>query len=150
MKVDERQRSFLRIQTFSAYDLQKLRMQCGLRLCASFRAKLKEDETEEEIDRDTGELSERAERMIDKLKASYKTLTEGVARNRNLPPEQGFTGDSIISEFTELVLVDQYMRIDANEKLQFRQLESTLAKISVYELYLKEIRGIGPAMAAVL
>src|SRR5215831_3313738 len=88
--------------------------------------------------------------MIDKLKASYKTLTEGVARNRNLPPEQGFTGDSIISEFTELVLVDQYMRIDANEKLQFRQLESTLAKISVYELYLKEIRGIGPAMAAVL
>lgn len=141
-------RDYLRIQTFSAYDLQKLRMQCGLRLCANFRNKLKVGEGDE-VD-ESGELSEKAEGIIDQLKNSYKTLTEGVARNRTLPAREKFVGDELISEFTELVLVQQYLAIEANEKQQFRLLVGTLDQIPIYDDWLRDQSGIGPAMAAVL
>ena len=153
-------RSHLKIQTFGAYDLQKLRMQMGLRIVANFRAKLKEElgDDEPEIDpatgepvlSPTGELSERAEKLILRLKASYRTLTEGVARHRTLPDESKFTGDPLISEYTELVLVHQFLEIEKAEKAQFRQLEYTLNAIPIYVEYLSHVAGIGPAMAAVL
>src|SRR5262249_33999923 len=73
----------LKAMVRGAYDLQLLRIQCGLRLCANFRAKLKLHEGEEPAD--DGELSPEAERLVDTLKASYRRLTDGVARNRTLP-----------------------------------------------------------------
>lgn len=141
----------LKAMVRGAYDLQMLRMQCGLRLCANFRAKLKahEDETEEEIS-ETGELSEEAESMITMLKASYKRLTDGVARNRTLPSESGFIGDELISTYSELILVDQYRRIEDDEVSSFRQLQSILNNIPIYSEYLSTVKGVGPAMAAVL
>jgi hypothetical protein len=155
--------SLLRLQTFSAYDLQMLRMQCGLRLCANFRAKLKEEENDDEDaspesgeelaakkDATAGELSEKAMKLIDMLKAEHRTLTEGVARNRTLPEERKFIGAALITEYTELVLVDQYLRIESNEKQQFRQLEATLVKLPIYHQFLRHIPGVGPAMAAVM
>lgn len=138
----------LNIMVRGAYDLQKLRIQAGLRLCANFRAKLKEPAEEEEAPSD--ELSEKAEKIIDMLKKSYARLTDGVARNRTLPKEEGFTGDELISEYSELVLVDQYTRLEAQERLQFRQMTSVLEKIPIYNHYLADERGIGPAMAGVL
>jgi len=131
------------------YDLQALRMQSGLRLCANFRAKLKESE-EEEVDEETGELSEKAIRIVDRLKTSYGRLTDGIARNRTLPTESGFTGDEVIGEYAELVLVDQYVQLERQESKQFRQLTGTLEKIPIYTEYLADVRGVGPAMAAVL
>jgi hypothetical protein len=75
----------LRLMTRGAYSLQMLRIQAGLRLCANFRDKLKEDIDEDEND-DSDELSEKAQKIIDVLKADYRRLTEGVARN---PPYRG-------------------------------------------------------------
>lgn len=144
--------SGLRLMVRGAYDLQALRMQTGLRLCANFRAKLKDqlpEPTEDEEDPDA-ELSAEAEKIIDRLKESYRRLTDGVARNRTLPDERKFDGDPLISTFTELTLVDQYMRIEAQESLAFRQMVSTLEKIPIYTSYLKNTVGVGPAMAAVL
>jgi Transposase IS116/IS110/IS902 family len=153
--------SLLRLQTFSAYDLQMLRMQCGLRLCANFRSKLKEEEGEESDpetpedfakmkDATAGELSEKATKLIDQLKAEHKTLTEGIARNRTLPDEKKFKGAALITDYTELVLVDQYLKIEGNEKQQFRQLQTTLEKLQIYNQFLRHIPGVGPAMAAVM
>jgi hypothetical protein len=134
-----------------AYDLQKLRIQCGLRLCGNFRSKLKIDPNadNEEIE-DGEELSDQAQSILAQLKASYRTLTEGVARNRTLPREEGFEGDALISTFTELTLVDQFVRLDMQETLQFRQMTSVLERIPIYTKYLRDERGIGPAMASVL
>ena len=150
-------REVLRIMTFSAYDLQMLRMQMGLRLTANFRNKLKRNATPSvdledapEMEEDKDELSSEALKLIDQLKDSYRRLTDGVARNRKLPAQKGFEGDSLITEYTELVLVDQYLQIERDEKSQFRQLESALEPITVYQQWLKEQVGIGPAMAAVL
>ena len=156
-------REILRIMTFSAYDLQLIRMQMGLRLTANFRNKLKRefDEAkesgidlgdEEEQNEDSGdELSEKALKLIDELKASHRRLTDAVAKSRRgLPARKGFSGDALISEFTELVLVDQYMQIERDEKNQFQQLEEALIPLPIYETFLKNQVGIGPAMAAVL
>lgn len=148
-------REILRTMTFSAYDLQMLRMQVGLRLCANFRNKLKEPEPEqspegEEEAPTKSELSEEAKKVVDQLKDSYKRLTDGVARNRRLPAEKGFKGDELISTFTELVLVDQYVRIEKDERIQFDQFENVLEKMPIWNLYLKDQVGIGSAMAAVL
>lgn len=138
----------LRLMVRGSYDLQALRMQAGLRLCANFRAKLKRDGDEEEAD--NGELSAEALGIIDTLKASYRRMTDGVARNRTIPTEAGFTGDEVISEYTELMLIDQYIRLESQETAQFNQLVSILRKIPIYNKYLADVRGVGPAMAAVL
>ncbi|HEX8836274.1 MAG TPA: hypothetical protein VF748_05000, partial [Candidatus Acidoferrum sp.] len=70
----------LRVMVRGAYDLQKLRIQMGLRLCANFRARLGTPEVSDE-----GELSNEALGIIAQLKQSYGRLTDGVARNRTLP-----------------------------------------------------------------
>ena len=138
----------LRLMVRGAYDLQALRMQSGLRLCGNFRARLIEsDPDDDEADL---ELSTEAIKVIDELKASYRRLTDGVARNRTLPEESGFSGDALISSFTELVLVSQYIDLESQEGKQFRQMQSTLDVIPIYQAFLQHERGIGPAMAAVL
>ena len=145
--------SALRLMVRGAYDLQMVRMQIGLRLCANFRSKLGSPSTEEEevVDGETkAELTEEAEKIIDRLKESYKRLTDGVARNRTIPTEAGFTGDALISTYSELVLVDQYIALESQEAKQFRQLQNTLDKIPIYNEYLSKQVGVGPAMAAVL
>lgn len=139
--------ALLKMMVRGAYDLQALRMQAGLRLCANFRAKLTEEAEDEEGE---DELSEEALKVIDKLKASYARLTDGVAKNRTLPTEKGFAGDELISSFTELTLVDQYVQLESQESRQFRQMTATLEKIPIYTAYLNQQRGIGPAMAGVL
>ena len=155
----------LKLMVKGSYDLQTLRIQAGLRLCANFRAKLKDQKykTDEATALDefgepildphqpiNDELSDEALDVIKKLKDSYTRLTDGIARNRTIPKEQGFLGDELISQYTELVLVDQYMRLESQEAAQFRQLTSTLEKIQIYNEYLVDQRGIGPALAAVL
>ena len=139
----------LKMMCRGAYDLQHLRMQSGLRLCANFRSKLGVDE-EAETETEDGELSERAESVLAQLRESYTRLTDGIARNRTLPAAKGFTGDALISTHAELTLVYQYMELEKQELRLFRLLEPNLEAFPIYTKYLRDQRGIGPAMAAVL
>lgn len=131
-----------------AYALQKLRIQTGLRLCANFRQKLKIEEDEEEEQED--ELGAKAVKLIDELKAIYARLTDGVARNRTLPKREGFVGEGVVSDFTELVLIHQYQGIERQEREQFRLLGEALELVPIYTAWLHNQVGIGPALAAVL
>lgn len=137
----------LRLMVRGAYDLQALRMQMGLRLCANFRAKLSDQPAEDDGD---DEMSEEAKRIVVMLKDSHKRLTDGVARNRTLPAQKGFTGDELISTHAELTLVDQYVRIEMQETSAFRQMEGLLSPIPIYRDYLAGVVGVGPAMAGVI
>lgn len=139
----------LRLMTRGAYSLQKLRIQTGLRLCANFRDKLKES-GEIKIDDDEDELSEKAKKIIDILKQDYRRLTEGVARNRTLPRREGFKGEGVISDFTELVLIHQYESLERQEREHFRHIGEALDGVPIWLEWLEEQRGIGPAMGAVL
>lgn len=162
--------SLIRIATFSAYDLQMLRLQMGARLVANFRHKLgmqqkattiaatepvaavavSSGEGVDVIATEATEVDQEAQEIIDMLRASYRNLTEGVAKNRTIPMEKKFKGDTLITDYAELVLVDQFMEIEKREKAQFRALNSMLAKVDIFNVYLKHQIGIGPAMAAVL
>ena len=141
--------SELKAMVKGAYDLQQLRMQTGLRLCANFRSKLKEHDTDEPEEVD-GELSEKAKKILDVLRDSYKTLTEGIARNRTLPARAGFVGNELISTYSELVLIDQFIALEREESRQFRLFEGLLEEEPIYNKYLVNQRGIGPAMAGVI
>jgi hypothetical protein len=142
----------VKIATRGAYDLQALRIQCGLRLYANFRAKLKKDALEQPTDGETpeGELSDVAESIITKLRDSYRLLTEGVARNRSLPAAKGFEGDEVISSYTELCLVDNYFKLEQQEKTQFARLEASLEPIPIYAEWLVNQKGVGPTMAGII
>jgi len=61
----------LHLMCRGGYDLQKLRVQMGLRLCANFRSKLKIDpNADNEEETEDGELSEQAQSILAQLKAS--------------------------------------------------------------------------------
>lgn len=145
MATTEEQRNRLRAMTRGAYDLQKLRIQAGLRLCANFRSKLGQapGDAEEELD-------EEATKILDDLRASYRRLTDGIARNRRLPPKEGFKGDELISEYTDLMLVASYFELESVERKQFDQLKTILPEFPVFTNFLDGVRGIGPAMAGVI
>lgn len=138
----------LRAMVMGGYDIQKVRIQCGLRLCANFRAKLKIDLEEEETD--DGELSERAESILAKLRESYRCLTDGIAKNRTLPSAKGFKGDELISTHAELTLVHQYEALLKTETQLFSLLMPALEAVPIYNEYLVHQRGVGPQMAGVL
>jgi hypothetical protein len=134
------------------YDLQALRLQSGLRLAANFRAKLKrhaDDAAPPEMATGDAELSPEAESILDQLRSSYKSLTAGIARNRQLPDREGFVGDPLISSYAELILIHQFVVLEREEAAQFRLLGDLLEEIPIYA-WLKGQRGVGPALAGAL
>jgi hypothetical protein len=161
MTVQSEEIRLLKLMVRGSYDLQQLRIAAGLRLCANFRAKLKDTDSLHDNPNVPGdptgqsrvleqELSPDAEKLIDRLRDSYRRLTDGIARNRTLPAAEGFQGDELISTYTEIVLANQYFALEEQERRQFRQLEANLDPIPIYAEYLSEVRGVGPALAAVL
>jgi hypothetical protein len=61
-----------------------------------------------------------------------------------------FKGDEIISDYTEFVLVSQYIAMEKNEVAQFNQLETILQNEPIYNEFLSKVRGCGPAMSGVI
>ena len=125
-----------------AYDIQALRIQMGGRIVANFKSKLgiKPSEKEENAEKD-------AKKVLSYLKAEYSLITDGMA---SLPRKFARNGDSLISSMTELVLIDQYFTLERDEAKHFRQLEKVLTEYEIYTHFLKNVKGIGPAMAGVV
>lgn len=137
-------RGTLRVMVKSTYALQKLRVQTGLRLCANLRAKLRDE------DDDEGELGPEAQALIKELYASYRRLTDGVAKRRTLPAERGFHGDEVITDFAELVICHSYFELERQERESFKLMGEVLDTVPIYTAWLSRQRGIGPAMAGCL
>jgi len=139
----------LRAMVMGAYDLQALRIQAGLRLCANFRARLgaippDEDETEE--------AEKERESAIKLIKADYARLTDGIVskQGRADMAKFDFTGAALISSAAEYSLVGSYVALEKQEAKQFRDLTIQLELIPIYTEYLCDVKGVGPAMAGVL
>lgn len=149
----------LRAMVRGAYDLQQLRMQSGLRLCANFRARLKSEALKDEEDTDdqlADEIAEENEKKkesaIKLIKAEYRRLTDGItsAKGQVAMRKLDLTGSAIISTAAEYALVDSYIALERQEAKQFRDLTGTLEEIPIYQNYLGNVVGVGPAMAGVL
>ena len=125
-----------------AYDIQKNRIQTGNRLVANFKAKLGQapSEKEDTIDAD-------GQQILANLRRSHKLLTEGVA---TFPRQATFKGDEVISSYTELCLVANYLELEDQEKTHFRRLGNILKDYPIYNNFLTGVVGVGPAMAGVV
>jgi hypothetical protein len=134
--------SNIRVMVRGAYDIQKLRIQMGNRIVANWKAKLGQapSATEETLD-------EAEKNLLDNLRESYKKLADGVA---TLPRQSTFKGDELISTYTELVLIDQYIGLEKQEATQFSRLGNVLKDFPIYNEFLVNVHGVGPAMAGVI
>lgn len=139
----DQNRANLRAIVRGAYDLQKLRIEMGNRIVANFKAKLgqKPSTTEEDS------LGDDAKHLLAVLRMSYKKLTDGV---KVFPRRTGFTGDELISDYTELCLIAQYVALETDEAQHFRRLGNILEGFPIWTEFLKGVKGVGPAMAGVI
>lgn len=122
-----------------AYDLQDLRIETGNRLIANFRSKLG-IEPDEEAD-------EEAEELMDRLEAAHERLTDGVAK---ITRRKNFDFGPLISNYIELRMVDRYQTLVTEEKQAFKDIKAALKGVDIWDAFLDDVKGVGPAMAGVL
>lgn len=138
-KVDTLQ---LRLLVRGAYQVQKLRIQTGNRIVGNFKVKLGQDPgTSEE------ELEKIAKKILEDLRRDYKTLTEGVA---HFPSAKKFKATGVISEYSELCMLEQYFDLEKSEESHFKRIGQMLNMYPIWTKFLKDVKGIGPALAGIL
>ncbi len=126
-----------------AYDLQKLRIQMGNRIVCNFKAKLGQEPGESEDEA----LDAEGKKILSDLRGRYKKITDGV---KTYPKQKSFRGDELISSYTELCLIGQYVDLESDENRHFVRLGNVLSEYPIFTAYLDGVRGIGPAMAGVI
>lgn len=134
--------SNIRTMVRGAYDIQKLRIQMGNRIVGNFKAKLGQEPGEPE-----SELGAEEGAILKQLRERYKKITDGV---KTFPRQSTFKGDELISDFTELCLIAQYVDLESEESRHFSRLGGILKDYPVYSRFLANVKGIGPAMAGVI
>lgn len=85
--------------------------------------------------------------IITLLVRRYQAVTD---KRKTFPIKATFTGDPVISDYTELCMVGQYVDLLRHEQQHTRRLENMLADYPVWTGFLAEVRGVGPMMAAVI
>ncbi len=134
--------SNIRTMVRGAYDLQKLRIQTGNRIVGNFKVKLGQAPSKPEE-----EMDAQGRQILRDLRAEYKRITDGLT---TLPRLKTFKGSEIISDYTELCLMAQYLELESTETAHFRRLGRILMEYPIYSDWLRTVKGIGPAMAGVL
>jgi len=132
----------LRTVVRGAYDIQKLRIQCGNRWVANFKAKLGQAPSERE---DT--LDPKDKKILDTLRANYKKITDGV---KVFPRAATFKGNEIISKYTELCVGAQYIGLEKSEQQHFARLNHILKDFPIWTEFMLGVKGVGPAMGGVI
>lgn len=142
----------LAVAVATAYDLQKLRIMTGNRLCASLRNKLGMKPSDAEEDQEAEVKS-----MLDQLRQDYDLMTEGVVAVTKpdgslvAPLRTQFKPVGCITTYGEFMLTQQYLALEAMEKDHFKKtLPSLLKGIPIYDLFLAHVKGVGPAMASII
>jgi hypothetical protein len=125
-----------------AYMVQKLRIQTGNRIVANFKAKLGQAPSQSE-----DELGDDAKVLLASLRAAYSKLMDGV---KTFPRQAAFRGDQLITTYTELCLMANYIELEKHEAQQFRRMENILEDFPIWNEFLAGIKGLGPAMGGVL
>lgn len=135
-------KSNLRTIVRGAYDIQKLRIQMGNRIVGNFRAKLGQSPGTKE-----DEMDAEGKAILADLKARFKKITDGV---KTFPRQSTFVGDEVISNYTELALLAQYVSLEKAESEHFGRLGNILNEYPIFTQFLDDVKGIGPALAGVI
>ena len=126
----ENQKAMLKASVNGFYDLQKTRIQTGLRLVANFKVKIGQEsgETETELDAD-------AKMLLANLRVSYKRITDGIA---DMTPRK-FKEDGLISTFSEFSLIQQYHDLIDAEESALKQIKYAVREFPIYTQFLEDI-----------
>lgn len=137
--------SAMRMLVRTAYMLQKTRIDIGNRIAVNFRTKLGVQPGEKIKDSE-------ANSTLKQLKGEYKRITDGIVNRRSIPKEAEFAPleDGQITDYAELILMAQYMQLTGEENRIFRDIENQLEHFPLWTEFLKDISGIGPAIAGLI
>lgn len=135
------QKRRIRAHTKIAYDAQDMRLRVGGRVVQNFRAKLGLDNEDTDPDDD--------DNILQKLKRRYKLITDGIALDK-LSRRREYEYDGVITEYGELILINNYLRLKAQEERLFRELKKEIAGTDIWVEFLSDVKGVGPAMAGVI
>lgn len=172
--------SNIRTMVRGAYDIQKLRIQMGNRIVGNFKAKLGQEPSKSESTLDeksqkllekirnanklvtTGAITElggvspidptpdgKEKKLVGLISELIKNEYDAMVVDK-FPSKLKFKGNEVISDYTELCLIAQYHDLEAEEARHFRRMGAILLDYPIYTEFLKDVRGIGPAMAGVI
>lgn len=130
------------------YDLQKLRIQTGLRVVANFKAKLGQQSTKTEE-----ELESEAKKILDTLRCDYKLITDAiVASGKRLRANKKelFLFTNLISNEAEYDLVASYMDLSEAEVKNGKSVARLVKDTRLWTEFLEGVTGCGPLMAGVI
>jgi len=149
----EASKTFISSMVRGIYDVQKMRIQCGNRVAINFKDKLMDMSEMAVMDKE--EQKKVLDKILSKIEKEYKRITDGIVVIENegsakLPSKKNFQPQDIITDYNELILVDQYMNLIGVEEKAFRQLEGVLKQYPIYTDFLSKVSGIGPAIAGVI
>jgi len=131
----------LKAMVRGCYDIQKIRIQMGNRIVANFRSKLGLKPSEREKD------NKEANKLLKKIRKDYKLITDGIV---GLPTRKKFKKEGVISDYAELVLVHSYHFCIQQENELFKLLDKLLWDFPIWNEYLFNVLGVGPAMGGVI
>ena len=133
--------TIIRAMIRGAYDLQKHRIMVGNRLCANFRVKLGLAPSQKEDD------DKEKSKILKQLRIRYDSITQGVVE---VSRRRDYQYDGVISDYTELCFISEYIMLEKREKKQFRRIGTALESVPIYTEFLSKVKGIGSAMAGVI
>lgn len=154
----------LRAMVNSVYDLQMLRIQTGGRLAAIFFDKLgiqpgeKKDKAKE--DQENAKVLKLVEGEINRLIDSIAEHNVSIKERSRLKTAMNIKSSSIdkilgkesalITQKVEWDLTISYLKHLENEKQMFKDIDKYLDNFPIWTRYLKDVKGIGPAMAGMI
>lgn len=141
-------KSIIRSAVRGFYDLQKLRIQTGLRVVAAFKVQLGQEPSTSEDD-----LPDDAKKILADLRRDYDLITDAIVgtgkKIRAKKPEL-FRGSSLISNESEYELVSSYIKLDEAEANALKGIEHIVKDSLLWKEFLVDVKGCGPTMAAVI
>ncbi|MGC8492051.1 MAG: transposase [Syntrophobacteraceae bacterium] len=136
-------RQTLRVLTMSVYDLQKLRIQTGNRIAGNFRVKLGQNPG-------TKLEEKEAQKTLKTVRAEYARLTDSIATLSRTTITKLTQRSGLITDAVEFYLVRSYVDLLIQEQTVFREIAHVISFFPVWSQYLLHIKGVGPAMGAVI
>lgn len=137
----------IRTAVRSFYDAQKLRIQTGQRISANMHVKLGIKPSTKK-----SEASTEALKLLNQAVGEYEKITDAFVspnvRTKIRAIEEKGTG--IITNTFELDLVNHYLSLKEDEKSLEKSIEYLLGSYPIYKEYLKNVKGCGPLMSAVI
>ena len=135
----EAPRAMLRTMVRGTYDIQELRIQMGNRIVGNFKVKLGIEPGTKEKDLPDAEKK----KMLDLLRAEHQRITDGIITLDT-------AGDGVISTQAEMNLVGHYITLLRQEQSLFKDMGMVVSQMPIWQEFLVDIRGVGPAMAGVI